>query len=77
MPIGDSEVMVAHGGDNCPQCDGITDVLCIAMNGCWEYIIGAVLGLTVIFFIIYCCLCKCVPCRLLNCCIKKATTTKP
>ena len=76
MPIGESEVLQGGGGSSCPECDGISDFLCITVNGCWSYIIGVVLGLSLIGFLIYCMICKCVPCRLLNCCIKKTCTIK-
>ena len=71
MPVGDSEVLISNSDGKCPECDGFTDLLCIALNGCWEYIISAVVGLAVLGLLIYCLICKCVPCRLLNCCVKR------
>ena len=72
VPVGDSELLVADGDAECRSCDGYTDIVCITMNGCWEEIVVGVVALLIVVALLYCCFCKCVPCKLMNCCIKNA-----
>ena len=72
VPVGDSELLVADGDAECRSCDGYTDIVCITMNGCWEEIVVGVVALLLVVALLYCCFCKCVPCKLMNCCIKNA-----
>jgi len=70
VPVGESEVMTLDEGaqDKCADCDGITDVICIAWNGCWEQVFKALLVLVMIAVALYFIFLKCIPCKLISYC---------
>ena len=58
------------GMDSCPECDGFGEILCIAWNNCWEQLIKSLGMLLAIFVLFYMVVFKCVPCKLVSCCVK-------
>ena len=78
--IGESETISVDGdiidseteGDfkSCPECDGFGEILCIAWNNCWEQLIKSLGMLLAIFVVFYMVVFKCVPCKVVSCCVK-------